>query len=661
MGHAHHGGGGSTTANPGLKRFAVVGSPNSGKTTLFNALTGLHAKTGNYPGVTVARFEGRMRVDDREAVVVEDLPGTYSLDPISPDEQIVVDVLDTDHHGVDQHRADHRKTALDVPDALLVLLNATTLRRSLGLLAQVQQTGLPICVVLTFTDDLARRQGQVDIAALTRALGVPVVPVVAGHSDGLADLRRVMAQSDSWSTPVVAPPTDPAEVTAWVESVLTASGYRMPEIDHRTRRIDAVVLHPVIGTAIFLLTMFLFFQTIFAVAAPLQGYVETGFGWLGDLVAAHIHIPWLSAFLSQAVIGGIGSVLVFLPQIVLLFVLIAVLEGTGYLARAAFLMDRVMARAGLEGRAFVALLSSVACAIPGIMATRSLPSAKDRLATMMGAPLMTCSARLPVYILLVSILLPAGSRIGPFSGRGVVMFALYLMGAVSAMLVAAAFKKFTSRGGAVLPFYMEMPPYQVPRLKTVAAEVWTAASAFLRKVTSIIMATTVLLWVLLNLPLRSEAEMTAAGVDTGSETAVAAYVIDHSYAASVGKAVEPIFAPLGFDWRINIGILSSLAAREVFVATLGQVAAAENPEEPTAALTEMRLQHGPQAGRLLFDAPTIAALLVFFMYALQCMSTVGVMRRESGSWKWPAIAFCYMFALAWVLALAARTVVAALW
>jgi ferrous iron transport protein B len=646
----HHGGGGSTVANTGLKRFAVVGSPNSGKTTLFNALTGLHAKTGNYPGVTVARFQGRMRISDDDTVVVEDLPGTYSLDPISPDEQIVVDVLDTDHHNAD----------VDLPDALLVLLNATTLRRSLGLLAQVQQTGLPICVVLTFTDDLARRNGRLDVAAFTRALGVPVVTVVAGHRDGLADLRHVMARSDSWTIPVVPPPTDPAEVTGWAESVLASSGYRLPKIDHRTSRIDAVILHPVIGTAIFLLTMFLFFQTIFTVAAPLQAYVEAGFGWLGDLVAAHIHVPWLSAFLSQAVIGGVGSVLVFLPQIVLLFVLIAILEGTGYLARAAFLMDRVMARAGLEGRAFVALLSSVACAIPGIMATRSLPSAKDRLATMMGAPLMTCAARLPVYILLVSILLPAEARVGPFSARAVVMFALYLMGAVAAMLVAAVFKRFTSRSGPVLPFYMEMPPYQVPRLKTVSAEVWTAASAFLRKVTSIIMATTVVLWVLLNLPLRSDAEMTAAGVDTGDETAVAAYVIDHSYAASVGKAVEPVFSPLGFDWRINIGILSSLAAREVFVATLGQVAAAENPEEPAAALTEMRVQDGPQAGRLLFDAPTIAALLVFFMYALQCMSTIGVMRRESGSWKWPLLAFSYMFVLAWVLALAARTIVAAI-
>ena len=649
--HDHCGsGGGSSTANLGLTRFAVVGSPNSGKTTLFNALTGLHAKTGNYPGVTVARYEGRMRLGESQSVVVEDLPGSYSLDPISPDEQIVVDVLDTDHHNL----------RVDVPDAMLVTLNATTLRRSLGLLAQLQQTGLPICVVLTFTDDLTRRNGRLDIPAFTRALGVPVVTVVAGHRDGLADLRHVMARSDSWTTPVVAPPTDPAEVNAWADSVLKSSRYRMPEIDKRTRRIDSLVLHPVIGTAIFLLTMFVFFQTIFTVAAPLQDYVEQFFSRLGGLVAEHVHIGWLSAFLSQAVIGGVGSVLVFLPQIVLLFLLIALLEGTGYLARAAFLMDRVMARAGLEGRAFVALLSSFACAIPGIMATRSLPSARDRLATMMGAPLMTCSARLPVYILLVSLMLPAQARVGVFNARGVVMFALYLAGALSAMAVAAVFKKFTSRGGPVLPFYMEMPPYQVPRWRNVGAEVWTAASAFLRKVTSIIMATTVVLWVLLNLPMRGEAEMAATGVDTGDEAAVSSYVLDHSYAASIGRSVEPVFEPLGFDWRINIGILSSLAAREVFVATLGQVAAAENPEEPAEALRTMTVQDGPEAGRPLFDAPTIAALLVFFMYALQCMSTVGVLRRESGSWKWPAIAFGYMFVLAWVLALAARTVVAAL-
>ena len=647
MTHQHGGrGGGSVAVYAGLPRFAVVGSPNSGKTTLFNALTGLHAKTGNYPGVTVARFEGQVRLGDHNSVVLEDLPGTYSLDPISPDEQIVVDVLDDEHNNL----------RVDLPDAILVTLNATTLRRSLGLLAQLLQTGLPVCVVLTFTDDLARRNGWLDVAAFTRALGVPVVTVVAGHRDGLADLRHVMVRHESWSTPVVPPPIDPAEVTGWIESVLTSAGYRLPDLDKRTRRIDAVVLNPIIGTLIFLLTMFAFFQTIFAVAAPLQDDVEAFFTWLGGLVAAHIHIPLLSAFLSQAVIGGIGSVLTFLPQIVLLFVLIALLEGSGYLARAAFLMDRVMARAGLEGRAFVALLSSLACAIPGIMATRSLPSAKDRLATMMGAPLMTCSARLPVYLLLVSLLFPTDARVGVFNARGVVMFALYLLGAVSAMLVAAAFKKFTARGGPTLPFYMEMPPYQVPRLKTVAAEVWTAASAFLRKVTSIILTTTAVLWALLNLPLRGDDDMSAAGVDTTDPAATSAYVIDHSYAASVGRAVEPVFSPLGFDWRINIGILSSLAAREVFVATIGQVAAAQNPTDPTEALRAMTVQDGSHTGRPLFDAPTIAALLVFFMYALQCMSTVGVLRRESGSWKWPALAFGYMFVLAWVLAFVARTV-----
>ncbi|MFM8600405.1 MAG: ferrous iron transporter B [Mycobacterium sp.] len=650
-GHHHHHQGGGAPANLGLTRFVMVGSPNSGKTTLFNSLTGLHAKTGNYPGVTVARFEGRTQLADAAEVVVEDLPGAYSLDPISPDEQIVVDVLDTDGSNPD----------LDNPDAMLVLLNATTLRRSLGLLAQVLQTGLPACVVLTFTDDLARRNGHLDVAALSRALGVPVVPVVAGHRSGVETLRATMAEYRSWSAPVIPPPTDAAELAGWIDSVLTAGSYRLPVVDTRTRTIDSVLLQPVLGTVVFLLTMFVFFQTIFTVAAPLQGYVESFFGWLGESAATRIPVPWLAAFLSQAIIGGVGSVLVFLPQIVLLFILIAILEGTGYLARAAFLMDRVMGRVGLEGRAFVALLSSVACAIPGIMATRSLPSARDRLATMMGAPLMTCSARLPVYILLVSMLLPAEARIGPVNARGAVMFVLYLLGAISAMLTAALFKRFASRSGPMLPFYLEMPPYQVPRLRTVVAEVSTAAMAFLRKVTTIIMAATVVLWVLLNLPLRSEQELTAAGVDTGDEAAVASYVLENSYAAAVGHAVAPVFEPLGFDWRINIGILSSLAAREVFVATMGQVAAAEDVENPEAALAAMRMETGPQAGRPLFDAPTIAALLVFFAYALQCMSTVAVLRRESGSWKWPALAFGYMFALAWGLALTARTIVAALW
>ena len=641
---SHHGGGSSSTVHADL-RVALVGSPNSGKTTLFNALTGLHAKTGNYPGVTVARYEGLVEVAGRRAVV-EDLPGTYSLDPISPDEQVVSDVLDPE--------------APDSPDALVVLLDSTTLRRSLAMLGHVLHVGLPTMVVLSFTDELARRQGRLEVADLQRALGVRVLPVVGGDRDGVAALRGAIAEvaddGEAWASPLVMPPTEPEETTGWVSSVLEAAGYRVPEVDGRTRRIDGVLLHPVWGTLVFLATMYAFFQVIFTVAAPLQGYVEQGFAWLGARAADVLGDGWAGRFVSEALIGGVGGVLVFLPQIILLFTLIALLEGVGYMARAAFLMDRVMSRAGLEGRAFVALLSSVACAIPGIMATRTLPSAKDRVATMMGAPLMTCSARLPVYVLLIGLLVPSSARIGPLGAQGTVMFALYLLGALSAMGTAWFFKKITGRTGPTMPFYMEIPSYRLPRASTVALAVWDAAKAFLRKVTVIILVTTALLWLLLNLPNRSEEDLRAAGVDPTDSVAAGAYVLDESYAATVGKAVEPVFEPLGFDWRVDVGVISSLAAREVFVATLGQIAAAENPDEPAAELASMTTVRGG-AEQPLFDAGTIAALLVFFAYALQCMSTIAVMRRETGTWRWPAIAFGYMFVLAWSLAFVARSVV----
>lgn len=327
--------------------------------------------------------------------------------------------------------------------------------------------------------------------------------------------------------------------------------------------------------------------------------------------------------------------LVFVPQIMLLFLLISLLEGVGYMSRAAFLMDRVMARAGLEGRAFVALLSSFACAIPGIMATRTLPSAKDRLATMMAAPLMTCSARLPVYVLLIGLLIDPSARWGPFGAQGLVMFGMYLLGAVSAMTAAWVFKKLGDRSGPLLPFYMEMPPYRIPSARSVLIAVGDSARSFLRKCTTIIAVTTVSLWLLLNLPLHSTADLRAHGVDAGNDTAVSAYVADHSYAAGLGHLVAPVFDPLGFDWRINIGVLSAQSARETFVATLGQVAAAENPDEPSKTLKAMTYTDGPHAGQPLFTAPTIAALLVYFAFALQCMATVGIIRRETGGWKWP--------------------------
>ncbi len=639
---------GGLTVEQHATRFALVGSPNAGKTTLFNALTGLRAKTGNYPGVTVTRYEGVADTNAGHQVLVEDLPGTYSLDPISPDELVVSEVLDPGEGSV------------ATPDAIILAIDATTLGRSLGLVGQVLNAGLPACVVLTMTDELARRGGRVDVDGLSRALGVPVVPIVAGNSDGVATLRALMNGYQSWQAPAVPPPLDPAERHGWTTSVLQASGYQLPDVDERTRRIDNLLLHPLWGTLIFFAVMFAFFQTIFTLAAPLQDGFEGFFWWLGGLAAAHIQVGWLASFVGDALLGGIGGVVVFLPQIALLFLLISLLEGTGYMSRAALLMDRVMGRFGLEGRAFVALLSSVACAVPGIMATRSLPSAKDRIATMMGAPLMTCSARLPVYVMLISMLVPSEIRVGPLGAQGLVMFVLYLLGALLAMLSAWAFKTFLGRTGDQLPFYMEMPSYRLPSLRSVGLSVWDSCKAFLRKVATVILAASAVLWVLLNFPLHSDSQLAAAGVDVRDEAAVAAFTVENSFAAEIGHAMSPVFEPLGFDWRVNVGVLSSLAAREVFVATMGQISAAADPEDPQANLATMVWTEGERAGEPVFTSPTVAALLMFYAVALMCMATVAAMRRETGTWKWPAIAFAYMFALAWVLAFATRHIVAVL-
>ena len=638
MSHHGHGSGIASAAKAHrILRFVLVGSPNCGKTTLFNALTGLRAKTGNYPGVTVARYEGRHRVGDAD-VIIEDLPGAYSLEAISPDEEVVSRVL-----------GDGISVGSPI-SGQIVLLDATSLRRSLNLLSHVQQVPRPTLVVLTFTDELARRGGSVDIKALSRALGVRVIPIVAGDRAGVEELSEALSEVDSWPAPVVAPPIGQSDVFSWSASVLEAAHYRAAGADRRSHGIDRVLLHPLWGTLVFFATMFAFFQIIFTVAAPINDAFEGFFVWMGGIAKDMIPIDWLGSLVGDGIFAGVGAVVAFVPQITLLFLMIALLEGSGYLSRAAFLMDRVMGMAGLEGRAFVALLSSVACAIPGIMATRTLPSAKDRIATMMGAPLMTCSARLPVYTLLIAMVVPGDLFWGPFQAQGTVMFGLYLLGAVSAMIAAWVFKRIVGRGATQLPFYMEMPSYRLPSARSVIIAVWDACKAFLRKVAGIIMVVTIVLWGLLNFPAPSEDAMTAAGVDVGDEAAVTAYTLDNSYAAAIGRAVSPVFDPLGFDWRINIGVLSSLAAREVVVATLGQVAAAEDPEDPSEALEQMTYTDGPHAGEPVFTAPTVTALLLFFAYALQCASTLGVLRRETGTWRWPVVAFVYMGVVAWVMA-----------
>ncbi|MCV7409085.1 ferrous iron transporter B [Mycobacterium florentinum] len=628
--------GGSAVAATGMARIALVGSPNAGKTSVFNHLTGLRAKTGNYPGVTVGRSVGTAKVDGVE-IAIEDLPGTYSLDPISPDEQVVSDLLGGEVYG------DGR------PDAIVIVADATTLNRSIILIAQVLRQDLPCLLVLSMTDELTARGGGISLDALSTALGVPVLPVVANRGVGIDALRAQLVAFGQWQRPPVLPPADDAAIDAWGRSVLKAADYAAPKPDRRTRGIDAVVLHPLWGTVIFFAVMFCFFQVVFTVAAPLQDQVGDWLTWLGNLVSNHVGNYVVRGLLGQGLIGGVGTVLQFIPQIVLLFLLIALLENVGYMARAAFLMDRVMASTGLEGRAFVAMLSSFACAIPGIMATRTLPSSKDRIATIITAPLMTCSARLPVFTLLVGILVSPKTQWGGFSAQGIAMFALYVCGGTSALIAAAIFKSTILRSD-LLPFTMELPPYRFPSPKNVLITMWDSAKMFLRKAGTIILGTSVVLWVMLNLPAR-EAETAKM-----SPTDATAYVMDHSLAADVGKVVGPVFKPLGFDWHVNIALLGSMSAREVFVSTLGQVAAAESPDDPHEALVSLTDDNGHK----VFTAPTVIALMAYFIYALQCMSTVAVMRRETNSWKWPAIAWSYMFVLAWVMAFLARQVAIAL-
>ena len=623
----------------GEYQFALIGAPNAGKTSLFNRLTGLRAKTGNYPGVTVTRTIGRARVGGRD-VVIEDLPGTYSLNPISPDEQVVVDALRGELDGV--------KAA----DALLIVADATTLRRSMAFIAEAMRQERPAALILTMVDELRARGGSLNIPALERAVGIPVREVMAATGRGVDEVSQLMANPEAWERPVVLPPQRGQEATAWSRSVLDSAGYSSAGPDTRTRKIDAVLLHPVWGVAVFFALMFLFFQAIFTLAAPLQDLIEQGFAWLGGQ-AQKIPNETLASFLGDGLIGGVGGTLVFVPQIALLFLLLSLLENVGYLSRAAFLMDRIMAATGLEGRAFVAMLSSFACAVPGIMATRTIPSSKNRIATIITAPLMTCSARLPVYVLLTGLLVEKGETWGPFNAQGLVLFGLYILGGLSGMVAVAVFKA-TALRDASLPFYMEMPPYRFPSLRNVFTTMWASVEMFLKKVGKIILTTTVVLWVLLNFPRRG-AE--TAGMD---ETQASAYVIDHSIAASIGRFLEPIFAPLGFDWHINIGLVGAMSAREVFVATLGQVASAVDPENPHEALKAMTFTEGPNMGQPVFTTATIVALMIFFVYALQCVSTIATMRRETNSWRWPAIAFAYMFVVAWVMAFLARHLVLAL-
>jgi ferrous iron transport protein B len=612
-------------------RFGLLGSPNCGKTTLFNGLTGLRARVGNYPGVTVERREGALRHARRSAVVI-DLPGTYSLDPLSPDEAVVRRVLT----GEISAR----------PDALVVVADACTLERSLLLLAQVLREGLPTCLVLTMTDELHARGGSIDLPHLERALGIPVLGVVGHRGLGLDALRTLLAAPERWSRPHLLPPADALARAGWAASVLDHVVQRRPQASRLTEAIDRVVLHPLAGSALFAVVMVLFFQLIFAWATPIMNAIDEFVAYAAT--AAHGALPagMLADFVAEGLFAGVGAVVIFVPQIALLFGVLYLLEDIGYMARAAFVVDRLMGRIGLEGRSFVSLLSSYACAVPGIMATRTIPAPRDRLVTILVAPLMTCSARLPVYALLIGAFVPAAA-VGPFGLQGLVLLSLYLLGSLSALAVAAVLKRTLLRGEG-LPFYMELPPYRLPTFRLWATQVWGSVRAFLRRAGTIILSVSIVLWVLLNVP-RVEAPAGASAAEARR------FALEHSLAGTAGHAIEPLIAPLGFDWKIGVGLLSSLAAREVIVSTLAQIYAAT--DEDSSLRQAIRADVDPRTGLRVFTPATVAALLVFFVFALQCLSTIAVMRRETNSWRWPAFAFGYLLAIAWLASFAAHTLV----
>jgi ferrous iron transport protein B len=626
------------TASAVPLRFGLIGSPNSGKTTLFNALTGLRARVGNYPGVTVERREGEARLAGRRVQVI-DLPGTYSLRPISPDEHVVSRVLLGQIPEVPP------------PNALLVVADATSLERSLLLVAQVLRLRRPTCLVLTMMDELRARGGALDRERLAAALGIPVIGVVGHRGVGLDALRGLLPDPERWEQPALLPPEDAEERAAWAESVLATVLRQRPSRSHASEAVDRIVLHPVAGSLLFGLVMLAFFQLIFAWATPAMDAIDAGMAALGEGVRAVLPSGFLADFVAQGLVAGVGAVVIFLPQIVLLFALLYFLEDVGYMARAAFVVDRLMGRIGLEGRAFVSLLSSYACAVPGIMATRTIPSPRHRLVTILVAPLMTCSARLPVYALLIAAFVPARSVLGPIGLQGLVLLGLYALGSCAALVAAAVWSRVLARGEG-LPFYLELPPYRLPPLRLVVSQVWGAASAFLRRAGTIILAVSVVLWLLLNFP------RPALAPDLPGAEATRAR-LEYSLAGRLGHALEPAIAPLGFDWKIGVGLVGSLAAREVIVSTLAQVYAA-SADDDGSLRDAIRADRDPRTGEPVFTPATVAALLVFFVFALQCMSTLAVMRRETNSWRWPGVAFGYLLAVAWGASFVTQRVVGAL-
>jgi ferrous iron transport protein B len=618
----------SFAANPSeaLRSIALVGNPNCGKTALFNLLTGARQKVANYAGVTVERKVGLAHLRNGQSVSVVDLPGAYSLSPATPDEQVTLEVIEG------------RRAGEDAPDAIVAVVDATNLRMNLRLVLELKRLGRPLLVAVNMAD-VARSQGlTIDIERLATELGCPVVETVAvqhnGHAQLLVQLEKYLAEPAPSQHRVLASetPVSSAELQREVRRILALVSPQRPRQDRFQHRLDAVVMHPVWGLVILASVLFLIFQALFSWANWPMDAIKGLMAAVGNLAMTTLEPGPLRSLLVDGVIAGVGGVLVFLPQILILFFFILVLEDSGYLPRAAFLLDNLMGKVGLSGRAFIPLLSSFACAIPGIMATRTIANWKDRLATIMVAPLMTCSARLPVYALLIGAFVPERS-VGGLSLRGLTLFGLYVAGVVSAMGVAWVFKRVWMKSG-YQPLMLELPPYRLPGLRNLAMGLWERAHIFVRRVGGIIFSIMVVLWFLSIYP------APPAGWDAAQGPAIV-----YSFAGMLGHAIQPLFAPIGFNWQISIALVPGMAAREVAVGALGTVYSLSSASGVVADALSPVLAQG-------WSLATAYALLAWYVFAPQCLSTLAVVRRETNSWRYPLIMAAYLFALAYAGAFA---------
>jgi ferrous iron transport protein B len=587
--------------------IALVGNPNCGKTALFNQLTGARQKVANYAGVTVERKSGAFTAPSGRHVRVMDLPGAYSLQSVSPDERVTQAVLAGRYPGE------------TVPDLIVCVADATNLRLHLRFVLEVRRLGRPMVLALNMMDAAARRGIRIDVAALSQRLGMPVIETIAVRRGGT---RALVAAIDT-QAPVPSPAAgEPDDLHVEVRALLADTVVMPAPTDRRDDAIDRVALHPVFGVLLLALTMFLVFQAVYAIGKPMTDAIADGFGTLGGVVGEWLPEGPLRGLVTDGLLAGLGTVLGFLPQILVLFFFILLLEESGYLPRAAFVLDKLMVSVGLSGRSFIPLLSSFACAIPGIMGTRSITDPRDRLATILVAPLMTCSARLPVYALLIGAFIPHRPVLGIFNLQGLALFCLYVAGIAAAMLVAWVAKRIgNARQERAL--LMELPSYRLPNWRDIALGLWERGAIFLKRLTGVMLALTVLMWAICTFPSAPEGATRAA--------------IDYSIAGYIGHSLQMLFAPLGFNWQISLSLIPAFAARETAVATLATVYAVGGEEG--AALQSALAAHISLASAL--------SLMVWFAFAPQCMSTLAIIRRETQSWRMVALSFGYMFVLAY--------------